>query len=289
METYHSSLYPFESKWTKIQGNNVHYIDEGDGNVLLFCHPSITSSFMYRDMIPELSKHFRCIALDFPGFGLSELSATYQHSIKSQAEVLRVFIDQMGLTAITLLMQEIGGHAAMQVFLEKPHLLQSIIITDTIIFPLSQYPKIKSMLNFVNGRFFRFLNIHLNFLAWGMPRYGVRKRKLERKVLREYQQLFQAKELRATVCDLLYELVVQEALLSNILSAFETTFNQLPALIIYGEKDPLSEFGIPQRTHQLFPNSTLHWIADEAHFPHEGAPLEMAELIIQHRYLQEKT
>lgn len=29
------------------------------------------------------------------------------------------------------------------------------------------------------------------------------------------------------------------------------------------------------RIHQLLPNSELHWIKGEAHFPHEGAPEEM--------------
>lgn len=279
-QLYNKTLYPFENKWVKIKGNKIHYIDEGKGQVLLFCHPPVTSSFMYREMIPELSKHFRCIALDFPGFGLSELSSVYRHSIKSQSEVLDGFIDYLKLSDIILLMQEVGGHAAMQVFLNKPNLLKSIIITDTILFPVSQYPKIKSMLGFVNGRVFRFLNINFNFLAKGMPRFGVQKRKLSKEVRKEYKKLFQDKELRATTCNMLYELVTEEKLLTDVQKSFETTFNHIPALVIYGEKDPLAKFEIPQRTHQLLPNSELHWIKGEAHFPHEGAPDEMTGLII---------
>lgn len=273
-------LYPFDSKWVKIAGNKIHYIDEGKGPVLLFCHPPVTSSFMYREMIPELSKYHRCVAIDFPGFGLSELSSAYHHSIKNQSEILEAFIDHLELLDITLLMQEVGGHAAMKVFIKKPQLLKSVIITDTILFPVSQYPKIRSMLNFINGRIFRFLNINLNFLAWGMPRYGVRKRKLSKAARKEYQKIFKDKALRAATCSLLHQLVREKQLLMDIQKAFETTFHHLPALVIYGDKDPLAEFKIPQRTHELLPNSTLHWIKGEAHFPHEGAPKEMVDLMI---------
>ena len=41
------------------------YVDEGKGPVLLLLHGNGSWSFLYRHMIPLLSKHFRCIALDY--------------------------------------------------------------------------------------------------------------------------------------------------------------------------------------------------------------------------------
>jgi haloalkane dehalogenase len=61
----------------RIDDNDIHFIDEGQGQTILFCHPPIASSFMYRNMIKSLSKNFRCVALDFPGFGLSRVGAAY--------------------------------------------------------------------------------------------------------------------------------------------------------------------------------------------------------------------
>src|SRR5687768_4718221 len=86
--SYPKELYPFQSKWITISGNRIHYIDEGKGETILFCHPPVSSSFMYRNMIRELSKNFRCIAIDFPGFGLSEPNAGYIPSIAAQAEIV---------------------------------------------------------------------------------------------------------------------------------------------------------------------------------------------------------
>ena len=44
-------------------------VDEED--VLLLLHGNPTWSFLYRHVIGRLRHRFRCIALDFPGFGLS--------------------------------------------------------------------------------------------------------------------------------------------------------------------------------------------------------------------------
>lgn len=64
-------LFPFESRFVELDGNVVHYVDEGAGPILLMLHGNPVWSFVYRDVIVALRSRFRCIALDFPGFGLS--------------------------------------------------------------------------------------------------------------------------------------------------------------------------------------------------------------------------
>jgi haloalkane dehalogenase len=46
-------LYPFQSRFVEVEGNRIHYIDEGSGPILFFLHPSIGWSFMYTDIIDE--------------------------------------------------------------------------------------------------------------------------------------------------------------------------------------------------------------------------------------------
>ncbi len=55
-------LYPFQSRFVEIDGNHIHYIDEGTGPILFFLHPGIGWSFIYRDIIKELRSRFRCDA-----------------------------------------------------------------------------------------------------------------------------------------------------------------------------------------------------------------------------------
>jgi pimeloyl-ACP methyl ester carboxylesterase len=78
---------------------------------------------------------------------------------------------------------------------------------------------------------------------------------------------------------LLYELVKQEPLLEKIQKAFETTFNNTPTLLVYGEKDPLNLLGVPGRIKKMMKNSELHIIKGVEHFPHEGTPEEISSII----------
>lgn len=279
--SYPKNLYPFQSKWVNIRGNRVHYIDEGQGEIILFCHPPVTSSFMYRNIIKELSKKFRCVAPDFPGFGLSEIASpsAYTQSINSQAEVVAEFIKILQLSSVYLLMQECGGHAAMKVFIQQSDKLKGVIITDTIIFPVSAYPRIKRMLGIINGGIFNFININFNFLIRVMTKFGINNRKLSVEERNTYKAMFRTKTTRRASTQILHQLVEEEVLLSQIQSAFETTFNHIPALIIYGEKDPLTGLGVPQRINKMLPGSALHFIKGEGHFPHEGEPEKMSAFI----------
>jgi len=67
-----SSDYPFDSKFVTVNGSKIHYIEEGQGDVILFLHGMPSWSYLWRNVIPHLSKHARCIALDLVGFGRSE-------------------------------------------------------------------------------------------------------------------------------------------------------------------------------------------------------------------------
>jgi haloalkane dehalogenase len=282
MKTYPLNLYPFQSKWTTINENSIHYIDEGKGETILFFHPPVTSSFMYRNMIKNLSTNFRCIALDFPGFGLSEVNSGsgYVPSITAQATIVEGFLRALQIPGpVYFLMQECGGHAAFKVFMQYPEKLKGIILTDTIIFPVSTYPRIKRVLSIINGRVFNFFNSNFNFLIRAMTRFGIRNRKLSKEERNTYKEIFRTRITRRISTYLLHQLVKEEQLLHQIQNAFETTFNNLPVLIIYGEKDPLTIMKVPQRINGMLPNSELHFIKNEGHFPHEGDPEQMSELI----------
>src|SRR3974390_2895008 len=74
-------LYPFQSCIVEVEGNRIHYIDEGSGPILFFVHPGVGWSFMYSEIIQELRSRFRCVALDLPGFGLSPAEPGYQHTL----------------------------------------------------------------------------------------------------------------------------------------------------------------------------------------------------------------
>ena len=56
----------------KVRGKNLAYIDEGDGDAIVFIHGNPTSSYLWRNIAPNFNKSFRVIVPDLVGMGDSE-------------------------------------------------------------------------------------------------------------------------------------------------------------------------------------------------------------------------
>ena len=68
-------MYPFASRVFSVpSGHRMHFVDEGEGEPVVFIHGNPAWSFEFRHQICELRSEFRCIAPDHIGFGLSSRS-----------------------------------------------------------------------------------------------------------------------------------------------------------------------------------------------------------------------
>lgn len=279
MISYNTELYPFKSRWIEIENNKMHYIDEGQGDVILFSHPPLASSFMYRKFVSILSKKYRCIAIDYPNFGLSKASEDYKMSLRSQSDILEQFILKRNLKNIFVLGHDTGGPSAFKVVIKHPNLFKGLILTDTIIYPVNEYPKLNNMLGIVGGSLFTWFNKTTNFLIKGTYKYGIKTRKLTKQEKNQYKLLFNTWSKRTSITRMLYSLKKSKLLMDTVKRGFETTLNKKQTLLIYGEEDPVNKLGIPDRIHALMQNSELYFIKNEGHFPHEAQPERMCEII----------
>ena len=64
--------FPFTKKTATINGRTMAYVDEGEGDPIVFLHGNPTSSYLWRNVIPHLSSIGRCIAPDLIGMGDSD-------------------------------------------------------------------------------------------------------------------------------------------------------------------------------------------------------------------------
>jgi haloalkane dehalogenase len=74
-----------------------------------------TWSFIYRNMIKNLQHNFRCIALDYLGFGLSMASDGFIHTLKDHSDIVRLFIQALELNEVTMMVHDIGGRIGLGV------------------------------------------------------------------------------------------------------------------------------------------------------------------------------
>jgi haloalkane dehalogenase len=103
-----SSKFPFESKFVNVKGSKIHYIDEGEGDPILFIHGNPTSSYLWRNIIPYLKDSGRCIALDLIGMGKSD-KPDINYGFHDSYEYLDGFIVELGLRNITLVIHDWGS------------------------------------------------------------------------------------------------------------------------------------------------------------------------------------
>lgn len=103
-----SSTFLFESNFIAIKESNIHYIDIGKGDPVLFLHGNPTSSYLWRNIIPYLAPHARCIAPDLIGMGKSG-KPQLKYGFSDTYEYLVEFIQQLGLKNITIVVHDWGS------------------------------------------------------------------------------------------------------------------------------------------------------------------------------------
>ncbi len=103
-----SAEFPFESKYLEVKGSKIHYIDEGEGNPILFLHGNPTSSYLWRNIIPYLTTKGRCIAPDLIGMGKSD-KPDIDYGFHDSYAYLEAFINKLGLKNVTLVLHDWGS------------------------------------------------------------------------------------------------------------------------------------------------------------------------------------
>ncbi len=100
-----SAEFPFEKKSAAIRGSTMSYVDEGQGDPVLFLHGNPTSSYLWRNIIPYVTGTNRAIAPDLIGMGDSD-KPDIDYRLPTHAEYLDEFISGLGLKNITLIVHD---------------------------------------------------------------------------------------------------------------------------------------------------------------------------------------
>lgn len=103
-----SAKFLFDSKFVKINGEDLHYVDVGHGDPILFLHGVPASNYIWRNIIPVMAKHARCIAPDLIGMGKSA-KPNINYRVFDHIDYINKFIDALELKNITLVLHGFGS------------------------------------------------------------------------------------------------------------------------------------------------------------------------------------
>jgi pimeloyl-ACP methyl ester carboxylesterase len=115
----------------KVNGVSIFYREAGpkDAPVILLMHGYPTSSFMFRNLIPILSKKYHVIAPDMPGFGFSDFPSrtAYTYTFDNIAVTMQGFIDQMHLKRFAIYVFDYGAPVGLRLAMHNPEKITGII------------------------------------------------------------------------------------------------------------------------------------------------------------------
>lgn len=271
-------LYPFESRYLDVEGCRVHYIDEGTGPTLLLLHGNPTWSFLYRNIVMELRDSFRCVALDYPGFGLSSPSEDYDFTPEAHARVVGVFVAELDLQKVTLMGQDWGGPIGLDVATRDRNRFSGFIFGNTWAWPLNGILHFeiaaRIMGSFVARIWIRNANAFVNIM---IP-LGTRTN-LEDEVMRAYREPFANKDQRGPTWRFPQQLLKSRSFMEDLEMRLPQV-THLPTLLVWGGSDFALRKNVElPRFQRLFPNHETVVLDGARHFFQEDAPAEVATAI----------
>ena len=280
--------FPYEPHYKEVNGLRVHYIDEGQGEVILCLHGEPTWSFLYRKMVPIMRKAHRVLAFDFVGFGRSDkLKRIEDYSFQMHHDTLVGFIQALDLYAITLVVQDWGGLIGLTVASEMPERFARLVIMNTFL-PTGEGPTSEAFLQWR-----QFVERNPDLPIGQVIRMGTaHSDRLSPDVIAAYEAPFPNEDYKAGAAawPLLVPINQGDPGAAEMKKARERLSQwQKPVLVMFSDSDPITRGGdiFFRRMIRIVREQPKIVIEDAGHFLQEEKGEEIAEHIVNfmHRTL----
>jgi 4,5:9,10-diseco-3-hydroxy-5,9,17-trioxoandrosta-1(10),2-diene-4-oate hydrolase len=113
-------------------GYKIHYLDEGEGEVVLFLHgsgPGASGHSNFKGNYPALvNAGYRCIIVDLIGYGFSDKPDDVDHPLSFFVQCIKQTLDCAGVEKCTVVGNSLGGAIAIGLALDFPDLVEKLIL-----------------------------------------------------------------------------------------------------------------------------------------------------------------
>jgi pimeloyl-ACP methyl ester carboxylesterase len=275
--------YPFEMKEANLSDNKtMAYTDVGKGEPILFIHGLASYAPAWKYTIKELSKSYRCIAVDLVGYGKSS-KGQYKADMTFHAKYLYELLEHLGVNSFHIAGHSMGGQIALKMAIQKPEKVKSLLLMapagietfsdqEKELFKNSTTPE---SIAEVSDEQYR-ANLALNFYEMDERASFMYEDRMKIKSDKQFMD---------------YSYVVAEGVMGML---NEPVFNELgeitqPTLICYGLEDrlipnaylhkELTTKAIGASAIESIPNSELEMIPKAGHFVHFDQPQKVNEIM----------
>lgn len=273
-ETFDGS-FPFKPNFKNINGFEMHYIDEGKGEVILCHHGMPTWSYLYREFIKELAKDHRIIVPDAMGFGKSDVPQDKPYLMEQHVDNLAKLVFDLDLSDITLVVQDWGGPIGLGFAVDHPERIKRLVIMNTSIGVMKEgskpwYHAMEKM-----GKYVEFIKNTSNIIKMGM----YRKEKITKSLLNAYAAPFPSDGYYVGALAWPKDIPVGDShpsakIMRHVRENLEILKDK-SKILIWGMKDPIFLPWVIDWWSKIYPGIETHRIENASHFLQEDSPEEI--------------
>lgn len=271
-------LYPFESRWFESRVGPVHYVDEGEGRPLLMLHGNPDWSFLYRKFVSALRGEFRCVAPDYPGFGLSIHPEGYGYTAAEHADVIAELVDDLELDEMVIVGSDWGGPIGLEVATRAPERVRGLVMGNTWFWPVAsarQRAFAEEMSSPERQREILEENYFIETKMKGQLQVELSERELE-----HYTAVVPTPESRQGIAVFPREILEAEGWLADLAERVPARLAETPVVLTFGRKDPsLGAEEVVERWRATFDDATYVELPGASHYIQEDAPEAMIAAI----------
>jgi pimeloyl-ACP methyl ester carboxylesterase len=252
------------------------YRELGEGPPVLLLHGWPTSSFLWREVMPAISRNNRVVALDLPGFGGSDKPAGAKYGFEFFERAIDDFLARLGVEELGIAGHDIGGPIAVHWTLGRPERVTKLALLNTLVYPefsdavfefirLASTPGPREQLTSPQG------------LEAAMRLGLADETKLTEGALAAVREPFDSEESRRSLADA--GIGLEPEGFTEIAQGLPGL--EIPVCVVYGEQDRILP-DIAETAARLksdMPQAQVTALPDCGHFLQEEAPDKVGELL----------
>ncbi len=251
----------------------MHYIDEGEGEPVVFVHGNPTWSFFYREPVRRWRDRCRCIAVDHIGCGLSDKPQDFSYRLQDHVRNLVSLLESLKLERFSLVVHDWGGPIGLGAALAFPGKVRRIQILNTAAFRSQSIPL---RINVCRAPLLGELWIRgCNGFAWPATFMAVRKA-LPAAVRKGYLWPYRDWQSRIATHRFVADIPLSPdhpsyAELTRIEEGLQY-WEKVPMQICWGGRDFCFNDGYYHEWRKRFPGADAHYFKDAGHYLMEDQP-----------------
>jgi 2-hydroxy-6-oxo-6-(2'-aminophenyl)hexa-2,4-dienoate hydrolase len=262
-----------ENKFIDVNGISTHYYEAGAGTPLVLIHGGGAGADAYgnwRGSIAEFALYFQVFAIDMIGFGFTDKPdpASYEYSQIKRTEHVISLIEKLGLSNINLIGNSMGGLTSIGIAVEKPSLVNKLILMGSagIKAPLSD--ELKSIMNY------DYSTAGMEKIVRGLtnPNFEV-----DEEIVEYRHQLSIQPSTRAAYDAVMGWIREQGALFGE--EEYIASVTQ-PTLVVNGKLDKVVQLDCAYKLLELIENSTGYILPNCGHWAMIEHPLKFSKIAI---------